>query len=95
MKSRSYLIWKSTKYFTVLILLVIGCSKDDDKVNQPDDNEPPPVTSASETIGSEGGTIALDSITITIPVGAFSTNYDLSLAVESNPVEHPTSNTLS
>jgi len=89
MKSRNFLIWKSTKYFIVLILLSIGCSKDDDKVNQPDDNEPPPVTSTTKTIGSEGGTIALDSIIVTIPVGAFNTNYDLSLAVDSNPVEHP------
>jgi hypothetical protein len=69
----------------VLIILLSGCSKDDE--TGPDDHsDPPPATSVMETIGTEGGKIELDSIVLTIPPGSFSEDHTLTLAVESNPV---------
>ena len=90
MKSLSTVTTKMAVYYIALILLLVRCSKDNEEVKPiDDDNEPPPITSISKTIGSDGGTIALDSIIITIPAGAFGEDHSLKLSWESNPVSHP------
>ena len=90
MKSMSPVTTKMAVYCIALILLLIRCSKDNEEVKPvDDDNEPPPITSITKTIGSDGGTIALDSIIITIPAGAFGEDHSLKLSWESNPVSHP------
>lgn len=85
MKSQRYFNQRSAICLAALILIIFGCSKDNGEVIPPDNNEHPPVTSITETIGSEGGTIALDSIIISIPAGAFEEDQSLTLAVDTNP----------
>ena len=73
-----------------LCILALGCSKNDEEITPSNGDKPqPPVTFISKTIGSGGGTIALDSMAIYVPAGAFSSSIDLELAVEKAPSAHP------
>lgn len=72
--------------FLALALLIAGCSKDEDIVPSNGNGG----TQPSKTIGSSGGEITFDNLTITIPPGAFSGDHKLELSISDK--EHPFDN---
>ncbi len=72
----------------VLVSLLAACSGDDPKaivVDDPDRPTPEPRHAALEVIGPEGGTLALDAITVTIPPNALTAT----VAITIDPAEQP------
>lgn len=77
-------IKSSQKLIFVLIflcsaLLLTGCSKDEDEKTEPTNGNGG--TKTAKTIGSSGGEITFDDLTITIPPGAFTGDQVLELSV--------------
>jgi hypothetical protein len=87
MKSMGFLIGRTAFYlYLAMFMLILGCSKKEEEEKPVDgDNPPAPITSITETIGSNGGTVALDSFAVTIPAGAFSNDHTLTLTVDQDP----------
>jgi hypothetical protein len=78
MKSMGFLIGRTAFcLYLAMFMLILGCSEkeEDDEKPVDGDNPPAPITSITETIGSDGGTVALDSFAVTIPAGAFSNDH--------------------
>ena len=71
-------------FVLVLALLISACSKDDEEVVPSDGNGD---TQGSKTIGSSGGDITFNNLTITIPPGAFTADHELELSV--SDMQHP------
>ncbi len=65
---------------TLILLISFGCS--DDPSSPSEIEEEKPTTSA--TIGSEGGSIGTDDITITIPAGSFTSNQEIAIFEETD-----------
>ena len=91
MKSMGSLIGRTAFYFSMaMFMLILGCSEKEKEEEKPVDGDNPPatITSITETIGSNGGTVALDSFAVTIPAGAFSNDHTLTLTVDQDPDYH-------
>ena len=61
--------------FIIMIFVILSCS--DDPSSPQDKEEDNPVVSV--TIGTDGGTIETEKVSITIPAGAFNSNQDIAI----------------
>ena len=73
--------------FTILLLIFVACSDSTGPDNNDDNGEA--TSLASQTIGTNGGTLSAEDISLEVPVGAFSENE----VIEISPiVSHPNNN---
>jgi len=70
-------------FVLLLIIITTACSKDDEIKPSNGNDE----ILASQTIGSSGGVIEIDSLSITIPPGTFSGESNIKLSISNDP--HP------
>jgi len=82
--SNATIRWIIHVFLLILLLGFTNCSKEVEEIPPPDGHRD---TLVVETIGSDGGIIEIDSLSITIPVGAFSNNQILELSISDQ--QHP------
>lgn len=82
--SNAAIRWIIQVFLLILLLGFTECSKEIEEIPPPDGHRD---TLVVETIGFDGGIIEIDSLSITIPAGAFSNSQTLELSISDQ--QHP------